>query len=132
MGINLDFAPVADTLGPAGQHGDRLPVVRRRPGANARRSARPSGACRAPGWRPRSSTSRATATPAADSHDELPVVKQSLPTVAGAGPAAVRRPGIDAGAGVVMSGHLDVEALDKGVAGDVLPQDHDGCAAQAS
>ena len=54
-----------------------------------------------------------------DSHDELPVVALSRQDW----DAEDRPPfaaGIEAGAGLVMSGHLDVQGLDKGVAGHLL------------
>jgi beta-N-acetylhexosaminidase len=51
---------------------------------------------------------------AGDSHAVLPVVAQSA-TAWTQQDLPPFRAGVDAGAGVVMSGHLDVQALDKGV-----------------
>jgi beta-N-acetylhexosaminidase len=114
MGVTVDFAPVADTLGPP----DNTVIGSRSFGADPRANATQvaasvRGLTRAgvvaglkhfPGHGHTSG----------DSHDTLPVVTQTraawqtqdLPPF---------RDGIAAGAGVVMSGHLDVQALDKGV-----------------
>ncbi|MFI5933152.1 glycoside hydrolase family 3 protein [Actinoplanes sp. NPDC051494] len=115
MGINLDFAPVADTLGPQGN----AVIGSRSFGADpAGNAAQTEAAVR--GLQGAGVTAALKHFPGhghttGDSHDDLPVVKQSadkwkredLPPF---------QAGIDAGAGVVMSGHLDVEGLDKGVA----------------
>ncbi len=115
MGINLDFAPVADTLGPQGSS----VIGSRSFGADAKaNAAQVQAAVR--GLQGAGVTAALKHFPGhghttGDSHDDLPVVEQSR-----AKWAAEDRPpfaaGITAGAGVVMSGHLDVEGLDKGVA----------------
>jgi beta-N-acetylhexosaminidase len=115
MGINLDFAPVADTLGPQGSSVIGSRAFGADPAANA---AQVQAAVR--GIEGAGITAALKHFPGhghttGDSHDGLPVVAQSR-----AKWAAQDRPpfaaGIAAGAGVVMSGHLDVEGLDKGVA----------------
>jgi beta-N-acetylhexosaminidase len=112
MGINLDFAPVADTLGP-----QRSQVIGSR-SFGADPSDQVEAAVR--GIQGAGVTAAIKHFPghghtSADSHDDLPVVKQTLPKwqQEDKPPFAA---GINAGAGMVMSGHLDVEALDKGVA----------------
>ncbi|WP_305789393.1 glycoside hydrolase family 3 protein [Symbioplanes lichenis] len=115
MGINLDFAPVADTLGPQGNavigsrsHGADPKVNAAQVGA-AVRGIEQSGVAAALKHFPGHGHTTG------DSHDDLPVVHQKL-----AQWQQQDRPpfaaGIAAGASVVMSGHLDVQALDKGVA----------------
>jgi beta-N-acetylhexosaminidase len=115
MGINLDFAPVADTLGPQGSSVIGSRAFGADPKANA---AQVQAAVR--GLQGTGVTAALKHFPGhghttGDSHDDLPVVAQSR-----AKWDAEDRPpfaaGIAAGAGVVMSGHLDVEGLDKGVA----------------
>jgi beta-N-acetylhexosaminidase len=115
MGINLDFAPVADTLGPRGSSVIGSRSFGADPKANA---AQVQAAVR--GIQGAGVTAALKHFPGhghttGDSHDDLPVVTQSR-----AKWQAEDRPpfaaGITAGAGVVMSGHLDIEGLDKGVA----------------
>jgi len=115
MGINLNFAPVADTLGPQGSSVIGSRSFGADPKANA---AQVPAAVR--GMQGTGVTAALKHFPGhghttGDSHDDLPVVAQSR-----AEWEAEDRPpfaaGIAAGAGVVMSGHLDVEGLDKGVA----------------
>jgi beta-N-acetylhexosaminidase len=115
MGINLDFAPVADTLGPQGSSVIGSRSFGADPKANA---AQVEAAVR--GIQGAGVTAALKHFPGhghttGDSHDDLPVVAQSRPKW----DSEDRPPfaaGIAAGAGVVMSGHLDVEGLDKGVA----------------
>jgi beta-N-acetylhexosaminidase len=115
MGVNLDFAPVADTLGPQGSSVIGSRSFGADPKANA---AQVQAAVR--GIQGAGVTAALKHFPGhghttGDSHDDLPVVAQSR-----AKWEAEDRPpfaaGVTAGAGVVMSGHLDVEGLDKGVA----------------
>nr|WP_246595537.1 glycoside hydrolase family 3 N-terminal domain-containing protein [Actinoplanes auranticolor] len=115
MGINLDFAPVADTLGPQGSS----VIGSRSFGADPKANAAQVGAA-VRGVQGAGVTAALKHFPGhghttGDSHDDLPVVAQSRPEW-----ESQDRPpfaaGIAAGAGVVMSGHLDVEGLDKGVA----------------
>jgi beta-N-acetylhexosaminidase len=115
MGINLDFAPVADTLGPQGSSVIGSRAFGTDPKANA---AQVQAAVR--GIQGAGVTAALKHFPGhghttGDSHDGLPVVAQSRAkwTAEDRPPFAA---GITAGAGVVMSGHLDVEGLDKGVA----------------
>jgi beta-N-acetylhexosaminidase len=114
VGINVDFAPVADTLRPQGNavigsrsYGSDPEAVSAQVGAAVKglRSAGVSSALKHfPGH----------GHTAADSHDVLPVVAQTR--------AALDREdlapfgaGIAAGASMVMSGHLDVTAVDPGI-----------------
>ncbi|MEU4694845.1 glycoside hydrolase family 3 N-terminal domain-containing protein [Actinoplanes sp. NPDC023714] len=115
MGITVDFAPVADTLS---AKGGGL-IGSRSFGSDAKANAtQVTAAVR--GLQGAGVTATLKHFPghghtSGDSHDELPVIKQSrkdwesqdLPPF---------RSGIEAGAGVVMSGHLDLEAVDKGTA----------------
>ncbi|MBG0565723.1 glycoside hydrolase family 3 protein [Actinoplanes aureus] len=115
MGITADFAPVADTLGPKGSS----VIGSRSFGADANANAAQVAAA-VRGLQAAGVTATLKHFPGhghttADSHDELPLIAQSrkdweaqdLPPF---------RSGIDAGAGVVMSGHLNLQAVDKGVA----------------
>jgi beta-N-acetylhexosaminidase len=114
MGINVDFAPVADTLGPDGS----AVLGSRAYGGDAKTNAAQVAAA-VRGLQGAGVAAAIKHFPghghtAGDSHAELPVVAQSrsawerqdLPPF---------QAGIDAGAGMVMSGHLDVKALDPGV-----------------
>jgi beta-N-acetylhexosaminidase len=114
MGINVDFAPVADTLG---AQGSAVLGSRAYGGAAKANAAQVAAAVR--GLQSAGVAAAIKHFPghghtAGDSHAELPVVAQSrsawerqdLPPF---------RAGIDAGTGMVMSGHLDVKALDPGV-----------------
>ena len=115
MGITNDFAPVADTLGSSGAG----PIGSRSFGSDPKRNAaQVTAAVR--GLQTAGVTAALKHFPGhghttADSHEELPVIKlsrkeweaQDLPAF---------KAGIEAGAGVVMSGHLDLQSIDKGVA----------------
>jgi beta-N-acetylhexosaminidase len=114
MGVNVDFAPVADVLGPAGSgvigsrsFGDDPKVVSAHVAAAVRGLARGGVASTIKHFPGHGHTT-------ADSHTELPVVEQSRAELEKEDLAPFRS-GIAAGAGFVMSGHLDVRALDKGV-----------------
>ncbi|MEU4623143.1 glycoside hydrolase family 3 N-terminal domain-containing protein [Actinoplanes sp. NPDC023801] len=115
MGVTVDFAPVADTLGTAGGG----VIGSRSFGSDAKANSQQVAAA----VRGLQSSGVAAALKhfpghghtTADSHDELPLIGQSrkaweqqdLPPF---------KAGVDAGAGVVMSGHLNLQAIDKGVA----------------
>ena len=97
------------------EHGDRLPVLRRRP--EERRPVRWAARCAGLQGAGVAATLKhfpGHGNTAADSHQNLPVLKQDkaaldrvdLPPFAA---------GIDAGAWLVMSGHLDARAVDPGV-----------------
>ena len=115
MGITVDFAPVADTLGPP----DNRVIGSRSFGSDATANAAQvaaavrglQGAGVAAGLKHFPGHGHTSG----DSHDGLPVVTQSR-TAWDTQDLPPFRSGIAAGAGVVMSGHLDVQALDKGVA----------------
>ncbi len=113
LGINVDFAPVADVTGGPGNAviGSRSfgadPALVGQRVAAAVRGYESAGVGTAlkhfPGHGHTS----------ADSHEELPVLKQDRSTLL-AGDVAPFRSGIAAGASLVMTGHLDVRALDPG------------------
>lgn len=113
MGITVDFAPDADTLGPPAN----TVIGSRSFGSDAKANAAQVAAA-VRGLQSAGVTAGLKHFPghghtSGDSHATLPVVTQ---------PAALWRAqdlppfqaGVQAGAGVVMSGHLDVQALDKG------------------
>jgi beta-N-acetylhexosaminidase len=114
MGLTVDFAPDADTLGPPGN----TVIGSRSFGGDAKANAAQVTAA-VEGLQSAGVTAGLKHFPghghtSGDSHETLPLVaqshdawtKQDLPPF---------RAGIEAGAGVVMSGHLDVPSLDKGV-----------------
>nr|MDT0658695.1 glycoside hydrolase family 3 N-terminal domain-containing protein [Micromonospora sp. DSM 115978] len=115
LGVNVDFAPVADVLGAA----DSQVIGSRSYGADpAATAAQVGGAVRG------LQTAGVGATlkhfpghghTAADSHSDLPVLGQDRAAL-DAGDLPPFAAGIDAGAWLVMSGHLDVRAIDPGVA----------------
>ncbi|MFI7427404.1 glycoside hydrolase family 3 protein [Micromonospora sp. NPDC049836] len=112
MGINLDFAPVADVLA------TRSTVIGSRSfGADpGNASAQVGGAVRglqAAGVAASVKHFPGHGLTAADSHTELPVVAQSR-AVLDRTAFPPFRAGIDAGAMAVMSAHLDVRAVDPG------------------
>jgi beta-N-acetylhexosaminidase len=114
MGVTVDFAPVADTLNPAGGG----VIGSRAFGSDAKANSQQVAAA----VRGLQSSGVAAALKhfpghghtTADSHDELPLIgqsrktweKQDLPPF---------KAGVDAGAGLVMSGHLNLQSIDKGV-----------------
>jgi beta-N-acetylhexosaminidase len=114
MGINVDFAPVADTLGPDGSAVLGSRAYGGDAKANAAQVAAAVRGLQGAGVAAAIKHFPGHGHAAGDSHAELPVVAQSrsawerqdLPPF---------QAGIDAGAGMVMSGHLDVQALDPGV-----------------
>ncbi|HEX8628846.1 MAG TPA: glycoside hydrolase family 3 N-terminal domain-containing protein, partial [Catenuloplanes sp.] len=114
LGINVDFAPVADVLGPQGS----AVIGSRSYGADPQAAGGQVGAA-VRGLRSAGVAAALKHFPghghtAANSHDELPVVSQDR--------AALTRDdlppfaaGIAAGSQLVMSGHLDVRAVDRGI-----------------
>ncbi len=115
MGVNVDFAPVADTLGPDGSSVIGSRSFGADPKANSAQVAAAVRGLQGAGVMAALKHFPGHGHTTGDSHDELPVVglarkewqAQDRPPFAA---------GIDAGAGLVMSGHLDVQGLDKGVA----------------
>ncbi|GAB1645761.1 glycoside hydrolase family 3 protein [Krasilnikovia sp. MM14-A1259] len=114
MGITVDFAPVADTLGAQGS-----PVIGSRsygddPKANGDQVAAAVRGLQGAGVAAALKHFPGHGHTTGDSHDELPVVAQSRDALERQDwpPFAA---GIEAGAGVVMSGHLDLTAVDPGV-----------------
>ena len=114
MGINVDFAPVADTLGPQGSAVIGSRSFGADPKANAAQVAAAVQGLQGAGVSAALKHFPGHGHTTGDSHDELPVVAQSR--------AALEKQdwppfsaGIGAGVDVVMSGHLNVEAVDPGM-----------------
>ncbi|GAB7038131.1 glycoside hydrolase family 3 protein [Catenuloplanes niger JCM 9533] len=114
MGVNVDFAPVADVLGGPGglvigsrSYGDDPKAVAEQVAA-AVRGLRAGGVAAALKHFPGHGH---TTT---DSHEALPVLGQDRKAL-DAGDLPPFKAGIEAGAQLVMSGHLDVRAIDPGV-----------------
>ncbi|MGC4895347.1 glycoside hydrolase family 3 protein [Micromonospora sp. DT31] len=112
MGINLDFAPVADVLATrSAVIGSRSfgadPAVASPQVAGAVRGLQAQGVGAAVKHFPGHGLS------AEDSHTELPVIKQSRAVLERTAFPPFRA-GIDAGAMAVMSAHLDVRSVDPG------------------
>jgi beta-N-acetylhexosaminidase len=114
IGINVDFAPVADVLGPRGSGVIGSRSYGSDPAAVAEQVAAATRGLTAAGVAPALKHFPGHGHTTADSHEELPVLAQDA--------AALDRDdlppfvaGIKAGAGIIMSGHLDVKALDPGV-----------------
>ncbi|MEV6306790.1 glycoside hydrolase family 3 N-terminal domain-containing protein [Actinoplanes sp. NPDC051861] len=115
MGINVDFAPVADTLGAQGSSVIGSRSFGSDPAANAAQVAAAVRGLQASGVSATLKHFPGHGHTTGDSHDELPLIKQDrkawesqdLPPF---------RSGIDAGAALVMSGHLNLRAVDSGVA----------------
>ncbi|WP_430789672.1 glycoside hydrolase family 3 protein [Actinoplanes sp. G11-F43] len=115
MGVTVDFAPVADTLNTRGGGviGSRSfgadPKVNADQVAAAVRGLQESGVAAAIKHFPGHGHTTA------DSHDELPVIGQNRKTWETQDLPPFQA-GVRAGAGLVMSGHLDLRSVDKGVA----------------
>jgi beta-N-acetylhexosaminidase len=114
LGINVDFAPVADVLGPRGSGVIGSRSYGSDPAAVSEQVAAAVRGLAAAGVAPALKHFPGHGHTTADSHEELPVLAQDA--------AALDRDdlppfvaGIKAGAGIVMGGHLDVKALDPGV-----------------
>ena len=114
MGINVDFAPVADVLGPRGggvigsrSYGADPKAVSAQVGAAVRGIQSGGVAATLKHFPGHGHTT-------ADSHEELPVVTQSRSALDSQDLPPFSA-GIAAGAGLVMSGHLDVRSIDPGV-----------------
>jgi beta-N-acetylhexosaminidase len=115
MGINVDLAPVADTLGPKGSSVIGSRSFGADPKANSAQVGAAVRGIQGAGISAALKHFPGHGHTTGDSHDGLPVVEQTKEQLA-AEDLPPFTAGIAAGAGVVMSGHLDVEALDKGVA----------------
>ncbi|GAB2592089.1 hypothetical protein Aab01nite_38100 [Paractinoplanes abujensis] len=114
MGITVDFAPVADTLGPPAN----TVIGSRAFGADAKANALQVAAAvrglEGVGVAAGLKHFPGHGHTSGDSHEGLPVVTQSKAAWT-AQDLPPFKAGVDAGAGVVMSGHLDLQAFDKGV-----------------
>ncbi|MEU8656947.1 glycoside hydrolase family 3 protein [Actinoplanes philippinensis] len=115
MGVTVDFAPVADTLNPTGGGVIGSRSFGSDPRANADQVAAAVRGLQSAGVAAALKHFPGHGHTTADSHDELPVIgqnrkkweEQDLPPFGS---------GIREGVGVVMSGHLDLQSVDKGVA----------------
>ncbi len=111
LGVNVDFAPVADVLGARGS----AVIGSRSYGADARTAAaQVGGAVR--GLQDAGVAATLKHFPGhghttGDSHQGLPVLKQNRAAL-DRGDLPPFAAGIEAGAGLVMSGHLDVRSVD--------------------
>ncbi|WFE29672.1 glycoside hydrolase family 3 N-terminal domain-containing protein [Solwaraspora sp. WMMD791] len=114
LGVNVDFAPVADVLGV-----DSTVIGSRSYSADPAVAAAQVGAAvrglQAAGVAATLKHFPGHGHTAVDSHGDLPVLDQDRDAL-GAADLPPFVAGIDAGAGLVMSGHLDVTAVDPGVA----------------
>ncbi|MDR6322868.1 beta-N-acetylhexosaminidase [Actinoplanes couchii] len=114
MGVTVDFAPVADTLNTRGGGviGSRSfgsdPKVNAEQVAASVRGLQEAGVAAAIKHFPGHGHTTA------DSHDELPLIGQNRKTWESQDLPPFRA-GVTAGAGVVMSGHLNLQSVDKGV-----------------
>lgn len=113
-GINVDFAPAADVLGPPGNYviGSRSygsdPAVAAAQAAAAVRGLQSAGVAATIKHFPGHGQTTV------NSHVALPVLSQSRADL-DAQDLAPFRAGIEAGSWLVMAGHLDVQAIDPGV-----------------
>jgi len=114
MGVNVDFAPVADTLGPQGSAVIGSRSFGADPKANSAQVAAAVKGIQGAGISAALKHFPGHGHTTGDSHEELPVVAQSRSALEKQDwpPFAA---GIAAGAEVVMSGHLNVQAVDPGV-----------------
>ena len=115
MGVTVDFAPVADTLAPAGGGIIGSRSFGSDPQANAQQVAAAVRGLQSAGVAAALKHFPGHGHTTADSHDVLPPIRQDRPTWEKQDLPPFRS-GVEAGAGVVMSGHLDLQAIDKGVA----------------
>ncbi|MFF5292707.1 glycoside hydrolase family 3 protein [Paractinoplanes globisporus] len=115
MGITVDFAPVADTLGPPANTVIGSRSFGADPKANAAQVAAAVRGLQSAGVAAGLKHFPGHGHTSADSHATLPVVTQTAAQWT-AQDLPPFQAGVDAGVGVVMSGHLDVQALDKGTA----------------
>ncbi|MFI5896445.1 glycoside hydrolase family 3 N-terminal domain-containing protein [Actinoplanes sp. NPDC051513] len=113
MGITVDFAPVADTLGPPTNTVIGSRSFGADPKANAAQVTAAVRGLQSAGVAAGLKHFPGHGHTSGDSHEGLPVVAQTAQQWA-AQDLPPFRAGVTAGAGVVMSGHLDVQALDKG------------------
>ncbi len=114
MGITVDFAPVADTLGPRGNAVIGSRSFGADPRANAAQVAAAVKGLQGAGVAAAVKHFPGHGHTSADSHEGLPVVGLSRAAWESRERPAFQS-GLAAGAEVVMSGHLDVRALDPGV-----------------
>lgn len=114
VGINLDFAPDADVIGPAGNT-----VIGSRSFGGDPTVVAPQVAAAVTGLQSAGVAAGIKHFPGhgnttVNSHEALPVLSQGLDTLT-AKDLPPFQAGIQAGVGVVMSGHLDVRSIDPGV-----------------
>ncbi|GAA1791825.1 glycoside hydrolase family 3 protein [Luedemannella flava] len=114
LGINVDFAPDADVLGSAANAVIGSRSYGSDPKAVAAQVAAVTRGLQGAGVAASVKHFPGHGRTAVDSHKNLPVLKQSRADL-GAADLPPFQAGIDAGSWLVMSGHLDVRAIDPGV-----------------
>ncbi|MEV0899268.1 glycoside hydrolase family 3 N-terminal domain-containing protein [Actinoplanes sp. NPDC049802] len=115
MGVTVDFAPVADTLAGAGGGVIGSRSFGSDPRANAVQVAAAVRGLQTAGVAASLKHFPGHGHTTGDSHDVLPLIGQDRGTWE-AQDLPPFRAGVEAGAGVVMSGHLNLASVDKGVA----------------
>ncbi|GAA1772660.1 glycoside hydrolase family 3 protein [Luedemannella helvata] len=113
LGVNLDFAPTADVLGSAANKVIGSRSYGSDPKAVAAQVAAVTRGLQGAGVAASVKHFPGHGRTATDSHTDLPLLKQSRAAL-GAGDLPPFQAGIDAGAWLVMSGHLEVAAIDRG------------------
>jgi beta-N-acetylhexosaminidase len=114
VGINLDFAPDADVIGPAGNTVIGSRSYGSDPGVVAPQVAAAVRGLQSVGVAATVKHFPGHGNTTVNSHDALPVLSQGRDALT-ATDLPPFRAGIDAGVSMVMSGHLDVAAIDPGV-----------------
>jgi len=114
LGINVDFAPVADVLGPRGSAVIGSRSYGSDPGAVADQVAAATRGLQAGGVAAALKHFPGHGRTTGDSHETLPVLAQDRAAL-DAGDLPPFAAGIKAGAGLVMSGHLEVRATEAGI-----------------
>ncbi|SDT65907.1 glycoside hydrolase family 3 protein [Actinoplanes derwentensis] len=115
MGVTVDFAPVADTLNTRGGGVIGSRSFGSDPKVNADQVAASVRGLQAAGVAAAIKHFPGHGHTTADSHDELPVIGQNRKTWETQDLPPFQA-GVKAGAGLVMSGHLNLQSVDKGVA----------------
>jgi beta-N-acetylhexosaminidase len=114
LGVNVDFAPDADVIGPPGNY-----VIGSRSYGSDPKAVGPQVAAAVRGLQGAGVAATLKHFPGhgntvVNSHDALPILTQSLDSLRSQDLPPFQA-GIQAGVSVVMSGHLDVQSVDPGV-----------------
>ncbi len=112
IGINVDNAPVADVIGPAGNRVIGSRSFGSNPGAVAPQVVAAVRGLQGSGVAATLKHFPGHGNTTVDSHTDLPVLSQSREQLEA--DLAPFRAGIEAGAKIIMTGHLDVQAIDPG------------------